>query len=98
MPQGYSCLLTSFCPVVTRTALAEHKVVWAEKTTEGTRPNGVHGSGLEIDQDRARNVLVGANLVIIDRDSLELKVIIAFVKAVTFDPMFVRNNLPELDT
>ena len=41
--------LTSFCPVVTRTTLAEDKVVWAEKATERTRPNGVHGSGLEID-------------------------------------------------
>ena len=41
--------LTSFCPVVTCTALAEDKVIWAEKATERTRPNGVHGSGLEID-------------------------------------------------
>jgi hypothetical protein len=41
--------LTSFCPVVTRTTLAEDKVVWAEKATERTRPNGVHGSRFEID-------------------------------------------------
>jgi hypothetical protein len=41
--------LTSFCPVITCTTLTEDKVVWAEKATEMTRPNGIHGSGLEID-------------------------------------------------
>jgi hypothetical protein len=90
--------LTSFCPVVTRTALAEHEVVWAEKATDGTRPNSVHGSRLEIDQDRARNIFVGTNFIIVNRDALELKVIIALVKAIMCDPMFIRNDLPELDT
>lgn len=93
-----NCSLTALRPVVTRSALAKHEVIRAEKPTQRTRANGIHSSRLEINQNRPRDILVSANLVIIDRDSFKLKVIIAFVKAVAFDPMLIRNDLPEFDT
>lgn len=90
--------LTSFRPVVTSTVLAEHKVVRAEQVAERTRADGIHGTRLEIDEDRAGNILVRAGLVVVYRDTLELEVIVAGVVAVLVEPVLVRDNLPELDT
>ena len=90
--------LTSFRPVVTRTILTEDKVVGAEKGTERTRTDRVHGSGLEIDQDCTRNVLVGLYFIIVDIDTLKLEIVGAFVETVTVDTVLVRDDLPELGT
>ena len=54
--------LTSFRPVVSSTALAEDEVVRSEQVAEGTRPYRVHGTGLEIDEDGARDILVAGGL------------------------------------
>jgi hypothetical protein len=64
-----NCSLTALCPVVTRSALAKHEVIRAEKPTQRTRANGIHSPRLEINQDRPRDILVSTNFVIIDRDS-----------------------------
>jgi len=50
--------LTSFGPIVTRACLAEDKVIWAEQATEWSRANGIHRARLEVDEHRARDVLV----------------------------------------
>lgn len=91
-------VLTSFGPVVSSTALAENKVVGAEKATEGSRADRVHSTGLEIDEDGTGNVFVGTDLVIVHRNTLELKVVVALVETVTLDTVLVRNNLPEFGT
>ena len=91
-------LLTSFCPVVTSTALTKDKVVRAEKVTKRTGADGVHGSGLEINQDRTRDILVRADLVVVYRDTLQLQVVGAFVETILVDAVLVGNNLPELGT
>jgi hypothetical protein len=49
-------------PVVASTGLAENEVVRAEKLTEGTSTDGVHGTRLKIDEDGARNILVAGGL------------------------------------
>ena len=54
--------LTSFRPVVTCTTLAEHEVVRSEEVADRTRPDRVHGSGLEVDKDGTGNVLVAGGL------------------------------------
>lgn len=59
-------ILTSFCPIVTSAALAENEVVGTEKMSKRAGTDRVHGSGFEINQDRARNVLVGTNLIVVD--------------------------------
>jgi hypothetical protein len=82
-------LLTSFCPVVTSTTLAKNEVVGTEKMSKRARTDGVHGSGLEINQDRARNVLVGADLVVVDRNTFQLQVIVSFVKTILIDTVLV---------
>ena len=49
-------------PVVTSTGLAENEVVGTEQLTEGTGTDGVHGTGLKIDKDGTRDILVSAGL------------------------------------
>lgn len=49
-------------PVVSSTGLAEDEVVGAEELAEGTGTDGVHGTGLEIDEDGAGNILVAGGL------------------------------------
>jgi hypothetical protein len=49
-------------PVVTSTGLAEDEVVGAEKLAERTGTDGVHGTGLQVDEDGTRNILVTAGL------------------------------------
>lgn len=90
--------LTSFRPVVTSTTLAKDKVVGAEKTSQRARSNGVHGSRFEIDQDSARNVLVGSYFIVVDRYTFELQVEVALVDTIRTNTMLVRDNFPELGT
>ena len=47
--------VVTLCPVVTSTRLAEDEVVGAEKLTERSSADGVHGAGLQIDKNGTRN-------------------------------------------
>lgn len=49
-------------PVVSGTRLTENEVVGAEEVAIGTAANSVHGTGLEIDENGARNILVVGSL------------------------------------
>jgi hypothetical protein len=91
-------ILTSFRPVVASTALTKDKVVWPEEATEGARSNGIHSSRLEVDQDRARYILVGTDLVVVDRDPLELEVVVSLVDTIRPNTMLIGDDLPELGT
>lgn len=90
--------LTSFCPVVTSTALTKNKVVWSEKVTKRAGTDRIHGSGLEINQDCARNILVGTDLIVVDGDTFQLQVIGPLVKTILIDTVLVGDNLPEFGT
>ena len=81
--------LTSFCPVVTSTTLPKDEVVRSEKSTERTRPDGVHSSWLQVDQNRARNVFVGLDFIVVNVDTLKLEVVGALVDTVAVDAVLV---------
>ena len=49
-------------PVVTSTRLAKDEVVWAEKLAKGTSLDGIHGAGLEINEDGAGNIFICVGL------------------------------------
>jgi hypothetical protein len=53
----------TLCPVVTSTRLAEDEVVGAEELTERSSADGVHGTGLEIDEDGTGHELVVGGLL-----------------------------------
>lgn len=49
-------------PVVSSAGLAEDEVVGTEELTEGTSTDGIHGAGLEIDEDGTGHILVAGGL------------------------------------
>jgi len=61
-------------PVVTSTRLPENEVVGTEELTERTSTDGIHGTGLQVDEHGAGHVLVASRLIEIDVHTLELKV------------------------
>ena len=85
-------------PVVSSTGLAEDEVVWPEKTSQWTRSDRVHGTGLEVDENSTGNVLVRAYLIVVDVDAGELVIAGANVVTVVVDSVLVREHLPELGT
>jgi hypothetical protein len=82
-------------PVVAGTGLAEDEVVGAEKLTEGTGTDGVHGTGLKIDEDGAGNILVAGSLVEVDVHALELKLRSAIIHAIAVEAVLARDDLPK---
>ncbi len=59
-------------PVVSGSGLSEDEVVGPEDLSVGTGPDGVHGSGLEVDEDGARNVLAAGGFIVVDVDAFQL--------------------------
>ena len=49
-------------PVVASTGLTEDEVVGTEELTEGTSTDGVHGTGLQVDEDGTGDILVTRGL------------------------------------
>jgi hypothetical protein len=68
-------------PVVTGTGLSENEVVGTEQLTERTSTDRIHGTGLQVDEDGTRNVLVASSLVEVDVHALELEVARSVVAA-----------------
>jgi hypothetical protein len=54
--------VVTLCPVVASTGLTEDEVVGTEELTERTGADGVHGTGLQIDEYGTRDVLVARSL------------------------------------
>ena len=48
--------------ILTGTALTKDKVVRTEQLTERTSTDGVHGTGLEIDENSSRDIFVARSL------------------------------------
>ncbi|KAI6748574.1 hypothetical protein HG530_015347 [Fusarium avenaceum] len=82
-------------PVVSSTRLAENEVVGSEKLTERTSADGIHGTGLQIDEDGTRDVLVAGSLY---AHALELKLRGAVVDTIAVKAMLARDGLPESST
>merc|ERR1712195_30906 len=88
----------SLGPVVTGTGLSEDEVVGAEKLSERSSTDGIHGAGIEIHEDGAGDVTATGSLVVIDVDPLELEVGVSMVRTGRVNSMFVRDDFPELGT
>ena len=85
-------------PVVTGTGLSEDEVVGSEELTEGSGSDGVHGTGLQIHKDGTGDVTTTSGLVVVDVDSLELKVGVSVVATSRVNAVLVRDDFPELGT
>jgi hypothetical protein len=61
-------------PVVTSSSLSEDEVVRAEKLTERSGTDGIHGSGLKIEKNSTRDVSSSSGFVEINVDTFELEI------------------------
>ncbi len=85
-------------PVVTGTRLAENKVIGAEELTEGSGADGVHGTGLHIQEHGAGDVAAAGGLVEVDVDALQLQVRVTVVGTSGVDTVLIGDDLPEFGT
>mmetsp|Transcript_155898 Transcript_155898/g.498249 ORF Transcript_155898/g.498249 Transcript_155898/m.498249 type:complete len:309 (+) Transcript_155898:166-1092(+) len=86
----------SFRPIVTRAGLSKDEIVGAEKLTERTGSDAVHGARLESHEDGARHIAATGGFVKIYVDALKLKVGISMIRSRGINTMFIGNHLPEL--
>ena len=85
-------------PVVSGSGLTEDEVVRSEKLTEGSSSDGVHGSWFKIHKDGSWDVSSSSGLIVVDVDSLQLKVGVSVVGAGGVNTVFIGDDLPEFGT
>merc|ERR1719377_314336 len=83
-------------PVVASPRLSEDEVVGTEELTERPGANRVHGTRLQIHEDRTRDVAAAGGLVVVHVDALELQVRVTVVRPRRVDTVLVTDHLPEL--
>lgn len=88
--------VVTLSPVVSGSGLTEDEVVRSEELTEGSSSNRVHCSRLEIHKDSSGNESSSGSFIVVNVDSLELKVRVSVVGTGGVDSVLIRNNLPEL--
>ena len=93
---NFTFCVVALGPVVSGSGLSENEVVWPEDLSVGSGADGVHGAGLEVDEDGAGHVLAAAGLIVVDVDALELEVGGADVGAGGVDAVLVGDDFPEL--
>ena len=69
-------------PVVSRACVTVHGVLWAEELTERRYAYRLDNAGLEVEEQRAENVLTALGLAVKHVDAAELRVVVAAVLAV----------------
>jgi len=87
--------VVAFGPVVSCSGLAEDEVVWSEKLSEWSSSDGVHGSWLEVHEDRAGDISPSGGLVEVNVNALQLEVGIAMIGSSWVNAMLVSNDFPE---
>jgi hypothetical protein len=88
----------SLGPVVTSSGLTEDKVVRSEELSKRTGTDGVHGTRLEIHEHSTRNVTSTSGFVVVDIDSLQLKIGVSVVGTGGVNTVLVGDDFPELGT
>ena len=79
-----------------RASLPEHKVVWPEQPSRRSRTDAVHGSRLEVHENRTEHVAATGGFIAVHVDALQLEIRVTVVRAYGVDAVLVRDDLPEL--
>ena len=61
-------------PVVSSSGLSKNEVVWSEDLSVWSWPDGVHGTGLQINENSTGNVFASWSLIVVNIDTLQLEV------------------------
>lgn len=62
--------VVSFCPIISRSTLTEHKIVRPEESSMSASLDGVHCARLQVDQYSARDVLALSGFIVVDVDAV----------------------------
>ena len=92
----FTFCVMSLGPVVTSSRLSKDKVVRSENLTKRSRSDAVHGAGLQVHQDGPGHVLATGSFVVVDIDSLQLKLRSSRVGSSWVYSVLIRDDLPEL--
>jgi hypothetical protein len=90
--------IVTFGPVVTGSRLTEHEVIWSEDLTEWSGSDGVHGTWFQINEDSSWNVFTAGGFIVVNVDSLELKIGVTVVGSGWVDSVLVGDDFPEFGT
>ena len=85
----------SFGPVISGATLSKDKVVGAEELSVRTGTDGIHGTGLQIGENGARDVTSLHTFMEVDVDALQLTGIVSCVRTVALNAVFGRHDLPK---
>jgi hypothetical protein len=88
----------SLGPVVTSSGLTKDKVVRSEELPKRTSTDRVHGTRLKIHKHSTRNVTSTSGFVVVDIDSLQLKIGVSMVGSGGVNTVFIGDDFPELGT
>jgi hypothetical protein len=81
--------VVTLSPVVTSTSLTEDEVVRSKELTERSRADGVHGSWLKIHEDSTWDISTSGCFVVVDIDSLELKIRVSMIGTSRINAVFI---------
>ena len=81
--------VVTLSPVVTSTSLTEDEVVRSKELTERSCTDGVHGSWLKIHEDSTWDISTSGCFVVVDIDSLELKIRVSMIGTSRINAMFI---------
>jgi hypothetical protein len=85
-------------PIISSTRLPKHKVIRPKDLAIGTGPHTVHGTRLKIHKHSTRDKSPTRSLIVVNIDTLQLKVRGSNVFSSGINSMLIANNLPELGT
>ena len=69
----------SLSPVVTGSSLSKDEVIRAEELSERSSTDRVHGTRLQVHEDCTGDISSSGGLVVVDVDTLELKITVSVV-------------------
>jgi len=81
--------VVTLSPVVTSTSLTEDEVVRSKELTERSCTDGVHGSWLKIHEDSTWDISTSGCFIVIDIDSLELKIRVSMIGTSRINAVFI---------
>jgi len=85
----------TFRPIIPGTGLTENEVIRSKDLPKRTGTKRIHGSRFKIHKHGAWNVPSTTSFIVIDIDTLKLKIGIAIVLSGGIDGVFVADNFPE---
>ena len=84
-------------PVVASSRLTKNKVIRTEYLSVWSRPDGIHGTGFQINENGPGYIFASRSLIVVHVDPLQLEIAVAMVSSSGVNTVFIRDDFPELE-